>query len=142
MGAAKAMKAMKAKRISKIRRASFRRPWCSGGPRSAQSAAQQGGAPEEQAGQGVVEEAERGGQARIQAHPELDQCRQGGAQGAQGARLRGGQREDPAGQGHLREGKGDPRCPEVRALLKTELAGAVAPFVVLPRGIPRSGLRS
>merc|ERR1711924_520946 len=76
MGAAKAMKAMKAKRISKIRRASFRRPWCSGGPRSAQSAAQQGGAPEEQAGQGVVEEAERGGQARIQAHPELDQCRQ------------------------------------------------------------------
>merc|ERR1711918_266046 len=32
-------------------------------------------------------------------------------------------------------------APEVRALLKTELAGAVAPFVVLPRGIPRSGLR-
>merc|ERR1711964_767038 len=56
-----------------------------------------------------------------------------------GARLRGGQREDPAGQGHLREGQGTLRCQEVRALLKTEPAGAVAPFVVLPRGIPRSG---
>ncbi len=97
--------------------------------------------PEEQVGQGGVEEAERGRQARIQGHPEMDECRQCGAQGAQGARLRCGQREDPAGQDHLREGQGASRYQEVGALLKTELAGAVAPFVVLPRLILCSGLR-